>query len=105
MLDIKRIRQNPQELIDALKARNKDCLLYTSLDVFHGRSGHVAASFPLVGLPGTEEVPGVALQRLPESLLGLPAQLAAFPNGVQHVGMLGLHALVQACLLYTSRCV
>ena len=24
MLDIKRIRQNPQELVDALKARNKD---------------------------------------------------------------------------------
>ena len=30
MLDIKRIRQNPQELIDALKARNKDI----SLDEF-----------------------------------------------------------------------
>ena len=30
MLDIKRIRQNPQELIDALKARNKDI----SLDIF-----------------------------------------------------------------------
>ena len=30
MLDIKRIRQNPQELIDALKARNKDI----SLDAF-----------------------------------------------------------------------
>ena len=27
MLDIKRIRQNPQELIDALKARNKDISL------------------------------------------------------------------------------
>lgn len=30
MLDIKRIRQNPQELVDALNARNKD----TSLDAF-----------------------------------------------------------------------
>ncbi|MEG2253664.1 MAG: serine--tRNA ligase, partial [Clostridia bacterium] len=30
MLDIKRIRQNPQELMDALKARNKDI----SLDEF-----------------------------------------------------------------------
>ncbi|MDD3334516.1 MAG: hypothetical protein PHI98_03255, partial [Eubacteriales bacterium] len=27
MLDIRRIRQNPQELIDALKARNKDISL------------------------------------------------------------------------------
>lgn len=31
MLDIKRIRQNPQELIDALKARNKDISLDTFL--------------------------------------------------------------------------
>ena len=31
MLDIKRIRQNPQELIDALKARNKDISLDTIL--------------------------------------------------------------------------
>ena len=31
MLDIKRIRQNPQELIDALKARNKDISLNTFL--------------------------------------------------------------------------
>ena len=48
MLDIKRIRQNPQELRDALKARNKDI----SIDEFLAQDEQRRKASELIELLG-----------------------------------------------------